>query len=122
MKTNADRAPQMRDHTSGSSSRCSSPSFDFLNRADVLCRARSPGLAGRSRARDLQGSPGDLAHVRDSLPIDYADDNIDGVLFETLEFSKVSNREKLTIDTKRLESLAFRPMRHVRMKTFSRFH
>src|SRR6266542_6786245 len=44
------------------------------------------------------------------------------MLFETLEFPKVSSRDKLTVDIQRLESLAFRPMRHVRMKTLARFH
>src|SRR5262249_2278556 len=73
-------------------------------------------------AADLQRAPGNLARVRDSLPIDYADNDVDGVLFETLEFPKVSDRDKLTVDIKRLESLAFRPMRHVRMKTLARFH
>ena len=60
-----------------------------------------------------------MAH---SLPIDHADHDVDGVLFETLEFAKVSDRYKLTVDIDRVESLAFRPVRHVRMKTFARFH
>ena len=70
----------------------------------------------------LQSAPGNLAHIRDSLPIDYADDDVDGMLFETLEFPKVSERDKLTVDIERVESLAFCPARHIGMKTFARFH
>src|SRR5204863_7878019 len=35
---------------------------------------------------------------------------------------KVSDRDKLAVDIRHVELLAFRPVRDVRMKTFARFH
>ena len=44
------------------------------------------------------------------------------MLFETLQFSKVRNRNRLSIDVKGIESLSFRPARDIGMKTFARFN
>src|SRR5262249_33005481 len=53
---------------------------------------------------------------------DHAYDRVDGVFFETLQFSKVRDRNELSIDIKSVESLAFRPARDIGVKTFARFY
>src|SRR5882724_13186138 len=70
----------------------------------------------------LQCASGNVARVCHSLPVDHTHDDIDAVFFKTLEFSKMRDRNESTIDVERVESLAFRPARHVCMKAFARFH
>src|SRR6266404_179863 len=76
----------------------------------------------RSAAPDFQRTPNNIACLHDSPSIDYAHDHVDGVLFEALQFPKMRYWDQSAIDVERVESLAFRPARHVCMKAFARFH
>src|SRR4029077_2737175 len=58
----------------------------------------------------------------DPPPIDQTHDYVDGVLFEPLQFPKMRDWDQPAIDVERVESLAFRPTCHIRMKTFARFY
>ena len=75
----------------------------------------------RGAATDLDGTLCEIARFQNSLRVNRADDNVDGVLFETLEFSKVRNRNQISIDIKRVESLALGPARDVAVKSFASF-
>jgi hypothetical protein len=76
----------------------------------------------RRAAPDFERAPHNVARIRDSLPIGYAHDNVYGVFLETLQFPKMRDRDQSSIDIDRIESLAFRPARHLSMKTFARFY
>ena len=51
----------------------------------------------------------------------FANHNVDCVFLETLEFSKMRNRNKFPIDKKRIESLPLGPVRDIGVKTFAGF-
>src|SRR5207244_10603202 len=71
---------------------------------------------------DLQCAPDNVARIRDSLPIDYAYNDVDGVLFEAFQFPEFRYRNQSPIDIKRIQSLAFCPAGDVGVKPFARFH
>ena len=74
----------------------------------------------RSAATDLQRALRETTRFQNPLGIDHADDDVDRVLFKTLEFSKLRNGNQPSIDIKRIEALALSPVRHIGMKTFAR--
>src|SRR5439155_11488139 len=76
----------------------------------------------RSATPDFQRTPDNVACVHDSPAIDHAHDHVDRVLFETLQFPKMRDWDQSAIHIECVESLAFRPARHVCMKAFARFH
>ena len=75
----------------------------------------------RGAAADLERALDEIARFQNSLRIDRADDHIDRVLLETLEFSKLRDRNQLAIDIERVEALPLRPARDIGVKPFSRF-
>ena len=76
----------------------------------------------RRAAADLERALRKIARFQNSFRIDRADDDIDGVLLEALEFAKLRDRNELAIDEERVEALAFGPACDIGMETFSRFH
>src|SRR6267143_3866410 len=76
----------------------------------------------RRAAADLQGPLHKIAHLENSSRVDYADHDIDSVLLETLQFSKMRNGNEHAVDIKRVEALALSPARHVGVKSFPRLH
>ena len=76
----------------------------------------------RCASANLKRASGNLARTSDSPPIDHAHHHVNGVLFETLQFPKLRDRNELSIHIKSVESLAFRPACHVGVKTFASFH
>src|SRR6516225_8977030 len=70
----------------------------------------------------MKCASGNLARTGDPPPIDGTHHHINGVFFETLEFPKLRDRNELSVNVKSVESLALCPARHVRVKTFARFH
>ena len=75
----------------------------------------------RRAATDIECALHEIARFQNSFRVDHADDDIDRVFFETLEFAKLRDRNQLAIDKERVESLPFRPARDIGVKTFSRF-
>src|SRR2546430_4113418 len=75
----------------------------------------------RGAATDLQFAPRETTRFQDPLGIDHAHDDVNRVLFETLQFSKLRNGNQFSIDIKRFEPLAFSPVRNISMKTLARF-
>ena len=71
---------------------------------------------------DLERALCKIARFQDSSDVDHANDDVDGVFFKAFEFSKVCNRNKRSVDIKRVETLPFRPARDIGVKTFTRFH
>jgi hypothetical protein len=72
-------------------------------------------------AADLDRALGEIPRFENPLRVDHTNYHVDGVFFETLQFSKMRNRNELPVDVKRVEALAFGPTRHVSVKSFSRF-
>src|SRR5437016_1236796 len=70
---------------------------------------------------NLESALREITRFQDTLCIDDANDDIDGVFFETFEFLEVCNRNKGSIDIERVETLPFRPPGDIGMKTFARF-
>ena len=74
----------------------------------------------RRAATDLQCALRESTRVQNPLGIDHTDDDVDRVLFKTLELSKLRNGNQPSIDIKRIETLALSPARNIGMKTFAR--
>ena len=75
----------------------------------------------RGAAADIERALDQIARFQNSFRVDRSDDNIDGVFLETLEFSKLRDRDELAIDEERVEPLSFRPARDIGVKSFARF-
>ena len=76
----------------------------------------------RSAAADLERALREIARFQNSFRVNRPDHDINGVLLETLELSKVGDRNERLIDIERVESLPLRPARDIGMKTLARFH
>jgi hypothetical protein len=70
----------------------------------------------------MKCASGNFPRTSDSTPIDHAYHHVNGVFLETLQFPELLDRNELSVHVKSVESLAFRPARHVGVKTFTRFH
>ncbi len=75
----------------------------------------------RRAAADLEGALREIARFHNSLGIDHADNDVDGVFLEALQFSKLRDRNELPIDKESVESLTLGPARDIGVKSFSRF-
>ena len=75
----------------------------------------------RGSATDLKRALSKVARFQNSLRINHADNHVDGVFFEPLEFSKLRDRHERAIDIKRVESLPLGPARHIGVKTLAGF-
>ena len=76
----------------------------------------------RSAASNIERALDEIPSFQNSFRVDCSDYNVNRVLLETLELSKLRDRQKRTIYEKRVEPLPFRPARDVRVKSFARFH
>src|SRR5450432_1584331 len=75
---------------------------------------------GRAAA-DLESALHQVARLQNSLRVDDADDRIDRVFLETLEFTKLAHRYQLPIDEEGIEPLSFGPTSDLGVKTLACF-
>src|SRR5689334_16981308 len=76
----------------------------------------------RGAAANIERPLNKVARFEDSSGVNRADHDIDGMLFEALEFAKVRNRNQPAVDEQSFETLSLGPARHLGMKTFARFN
>src|SRR5690348_1840459 len=74
----------------------------------------------RGSAADLERALDKIARFQNSLRVNRADDDIDGVLLEALELAKFGNRNQSAIDVESFKTLSSRPTRDLGVKTFAR--
>ena len=81
------------------------------------------------RVKEVRGAASDLERALDQIPrfqdssrVDRSDHDVDRVLLETFELSKLSDRQEFPIDKERVEALSFRPARDIGVKSFAGLH
>ena len=72
-------------------------------------------------APNLKRALDKIARLQNSLRVDCADHDINGVFLETLKLPKLRQGNERAINVKRIEALALGPARNVAMKAFARF-
>src|SRR2546423_798781 len=75
----------------------------------------------RGATSDVERALDQIPRFQNSLCVDRADHDVDGVFLEALELSKLRDRQKFSINEKRVEALPLRPARDIGVKSFARF-
>src|SRR5947209_8333023 len=72
-------------------------------------------------ASDIERALGQITRLQNPPRIDHPDDNINGVLLESFQLSKMPDRDEHSIDQEGIEALSFGPASDIGMKAFARF-
>jgi len=75
----------------------------------------------RGATTDFKRALGQVTSLCSSFGVDHPDHHIDGVFFETLEFTKLRDRNQRPINEQSVKSIPFGPARNIAVKTFARF-
>ena len=74
-----------------------------------------------SSAADVECALNQIARFQNPFGVNHANDHIDRMFLESLELSEMRHGHQRAVYEQRVESLAFRPSRHIGMKSFACF-
>ena len=76
----------------------------------------------RGAASDLERALDQIPRFQNSSRVDRSDHDVDRVFLETLELSKLRDRQEFPIDEERVEALSLRPARDIGVKSLAGLH